>query len=83
MDIVNVVVRKPVSEQERMKGFIELISIVPYAEKVEKVKNENPKGLVQFIPLLYRFENAARLLGFRNSNDLLNYIKTFGLESLL
>ena len=79
MEIKSCITRKPVSDFSRFKGLLILARI--NMNKIRAIKNpEDDIPLV--LQTIAQIEKAAKLLGFSNFNDMIEFTKMFGPESL-
>lgn len=79
MEIKSVITRKPVSYVSRINGLLILTSMdVNKIQAIEKPENDIPFVL----QTVAQVDKAAKLLGFRNYNDMIEFTKMFGPESL-
>lgn len=79
MEIKSVITRKPVSDLSRLNGLLILASMdVKKIQAVEKPENDIPFVL----QTIAQMDKAAKYLGFVNFNDMIEFVKLFGPESL-
>lgn len=79
MEIKSVIARKPVSDLSRLNGLWILARMdVNKIKAIEKPENDIPFVL----QTVAQVDKAAKLLGFRNYNDMIEFTKMFGPESL-
>lgn len=79
MEIKSVIARKPVSDLSRLNGLWILARMdVNKIQAIEKPENDIPFVL----QTIAQTDKAAKLLGFRNYNDMIEFTKMFGPESL-
>lgn len=79
MVIKSVIARKPVSDLSRLNGLWILTRMdVNKIQAIEKPENDIPFVL----QTIAQIDKAAKLLGFRNYNDMIEFTKMFGPESL-
>lgn len=79
MEIKSVIARKPVSAGERLIGLW-LIATLDMKKIQALTKPENDIPFV--LQTIAQTDKAAKLLGFRNCNDMIEFTKMFGPESL-
>lgn len=79
MEIKSVIARKPVSDLSRLNGLCILARMD--VNKIQAI--EKPENDIQFVlQTITQIDKAAKLLGFRNYNDMIEFTKMFGPESL-
>ncbi len=79
MEIKSVITRKPVSDLSRLNGLFILATLD--AKRIQAM--EKPEDDMVFaLQTLEKLDKAAKYLGFSNYNDLIEFIKMFGPESL-
>lgn len=79
MEIKSIIARKPVSDLSRLNGLWILTRMdVNKIQAIEKPENDIPFVL----QTIAQIDKAAKLLGFRNYNDMIEFTKMFGPESL-
>lgn len=79
MEIKSVIARKPVSDLSRLNGLWILARMdMNKIQAIEKPENDIPFVLQTIVQI----DKAAKLLGFRNYNDMIEFTKMFGPESL-
>lgn len=79
MEIKSVIARKPVSDLSRLNGLWILARMdVNKIQAIEKPENDIPFVL----QTVAQVDKAAKLLGFRNYNDMIEFTKMFGPDSL-
>lgn len=79
MEIKSCITRKPVSDLSRFKGLLILARI--NMNKIRAI--ENPENDIPFVlQTIAQIDKAAKCLGFSNFNDMIEYTKMFGLDSL-
>lgn len=79
MEIKSCITRKPVSAGERLIGLW-IIATLDTKRIKELTKPENDIPFV--MQTIAQVDKAAKLLGFRNYNDMIEFTKMFGPESL-
>lgn len=88
MDITNVIVRKPISEEQRMKGYgmvLQLYSKVSRLDELGKKLNAKNITLSELHECLYLAnysDKCAKILGFNNSRDMCAFIGIYGPEAI-
>lgn len=79
MEIKSVIARKPVSDLNRIRGLVILATLdTKRIQALTKPENDIPFVLQTIVQL----DKAAKYLGFSNYNDMIEFIKMFGPESL-
>lgn len=79
MEIKSVIARKPVSDLSRLNGLWILARMdVNKIQAIEKPENDIPFVL----QTIAQIDEAAKCLGFSNFNDMIEFTKMFGPESL-
>lgn len=79
MEIKSVITRKPISNLDRLNGLCILATLD--RKKIETLTN--PENDIPFVmQTVAQVDKEAKLLGFRNYNDMIGFTKMFGPESL-
>lgn len=79
MEIKSIIARKPVSDLSHFKGLCILATLdTKKIQALTKPENDIPFVL----QTIAQVDKAAKLLGFRNYNDMIEFMKMFGPESL-
>lgn len=79
MEIKSVIARKPVSDLSRLNGLYILATLdMKKIQALTKPENDIPFVL----QTAAQIDTAAKLLGFRNFNDMIEFMKMFGPDSL-
>ena len=79
MEIKSVIARKPVSALDRINGLCILATMdTKRIQALTKPENDIPFVL----QTIAQTDKAAKYLGFRNYNDMIEFTKMFGPESL-
>lgn len=79
MEIKSVIARKPVSDLNHIRGLVILATLdTKRIQALTKPENDIPFVLQTIAQL----DKAAKYLGFSNYNDIIEFVKMFGPESL-
>lgn len=79
MEIKSVIARKPVSDLNHIRGLAILATLdTKRIQSLTKPENDIPF----FMQTVAQVDKAAKLLGFRNYNDMIEFTKMFGPDSL-
>ena len=79
MEIKSVITRKPISESDHILGLSILATID--TKKVQAINK--PEDDIPFVlETVGQFYKAAKYLGFSNYDDMIEFVKMFGPESL-
>lgn len=79
MEIKSVITRKPITKSDHVLGLMTLATVD--INRMEKIKN--PEDDIPFVlQAIGQLDKAAKYLGFSNYNDMIEFIKMFGPESL-
>ncbi len=79
MGIKSVITRKPISDLDRLNGLWILATLD--TKKIQALTN--PENDIPFVlQTIAQIDKAAKYLGFSNFNDMFEFTKLFGPESL-
>lgn len=79
MEIKSVITRKPVSASDYALGLLILATLD--TKRIQAI--EKPEDDMAFVlRTIEQFNEAAKCLGFSNYNDMIEFVKMFGPESL-
>ena len=79
MEIKSVIARKPVSDLGRLNGLFILATLD--TKRIQAI--EKPEDDIPFVlQTIGQLNKAAKYLGFSNYNDMIEFVKMFGSESL-
>lgn len=79
MEIKSVIVRKPVSYLNRIRGL--MIFVTLDTKRIRAINK--PEDDIPFVlQTIGQLDKAAKYLGFSNYNDMFEFVKLFGPESL-
>lgn len=85
MEIKKIVIRRPVSIDDKLKGLaiIMSIDISKFPKTIDAAKSLPFDKQREAFYMAAKIDSAARILGFLNARDMATFIDMYGLESLL
>ena len=85
MEIQKIVIRRPVSIDDKLKGLATIMSIdmSRFPKTIDAVKSLPFDKQREAFYMAAKIDSAARLLGFLNVRDMATFIDMYGPESLL
>ena len=85
MEIQKIVIRRPVSTEDRLKGLAIIMSVdmSKFPKTIDAVKSLPFDKKREAFYTAVKIDRAARLLGFLNVRDMITFIDMYGPDSLL
>ena len=85
MEIQNIVTRRPVSIDDKLKGLAIILSVdmAKFPKTIDAAKSLPFDKQCEAFYMAAKIDSAARLLGFLNVRDMATFIDMYGPESLL
>ena len=85
MEIQKIVIRRPVSIDDKLKGLATIMSIdmSRFPKTIDAAKSLPFDKQREAFYMAAKIDSAARLLGFLNVRDMATFIDMYGPESLL
>ena len=85
MEIQKIVIRRPVSIDDKLKGLATIMSIdmSKFPKTIDAAKSLPFDKQREAFYMAAKIDSAARLLGFLNVRDMSTFIDMYGPESLL
>ena len=85
MEIQKIVIRRPVSTEDRLKGLTIIMSIdmSKFPKTIDAVKSLPFDKQREVFYTAVKIDRAARLLGFLSVRDMITFIDMYGPDSLL
>lgn len=88
MEVTNVIIRKPISEEQRMKGYGMVLQLYPKLSRMDELtkkldaKNATVSELYECVRLFNYSEKCAEILGFNNVRDMCTFIGIYGVDAI-
>lgn len=88
MEITNVIVRKPVSAEQRTKGLAMLLQIYPKIGRIEELGQKldtntiTVSEMAECLSIIMKADICAKFLGFADHMSMCQFITIFGSETL-
>lgn len=85
MEIQKIVIRRPVSIDDKLKGLAIIMSVdmAKFPKTIDAAKSLPFDKKREAFYMAAKIDRAARLLGFLNVRDMATFIDMYGPESLL
>ena len=85
MEIQKIVIRRPVSIDDKLKGLAIIISVdmAKFPKTIDAVKSLPFDKQREAFDMAAKIDSAARLLGFLSVRDMITFIDMYGPDSLL
>ena len=85
MEIQNIVIRRPVSTEDKLKGLAIIMSVdmSKFPKTINAVKSLPFNKQCEVFYTAVKIDSAARLLGFLSVQDMSTFIAMYGPDSLL
>ena len=85
MEIQKIVIRRPVSIDDKLKGLAIIMSVdmAKFPKSIDAAKSLPFDKKREAFYMAAKIDRAARLLGFLNVRDMATFIDMYGPESLL
>ena len=85
MEIQKIVIRRPVSTEDRLKGLAIIMSVdmSKFPKTIDAVKSLPFDKQREAFYTAVKIDSAARLLGFLSVRDMITFIDMYGPDSLL
>lgn len=85
MEIQKIVIRRPVSTEDKLKGLAIIMSVdmSKFPKTIDAVKSLPLDKQREAFYMAAKIDHAARILGFLNVRDMATFIDMYGSESLL
>lgn len=85
MEIQKIVIRRPVSIDDKLKGLAIIMSVdmAKFPKTIDAAKSLPFDKKREAFYMAAKIDHAARLLGFLNVRDMATFIDMYGPESLL
>lgn len=85
MEIQKIVIRRPVSTEDRLKGLAIIMSVdmSKFPKTIDAVKSLPFDKQREAFYTAAKIDRAARLLGFLSVRDMITFIDMYGPDSLL
>ena len=85
MEIKKIVIRRPVSIDDKLKGLAIIISvdISKFPKTIDAAKSLPFDKQREAFYMAAKIDSAARILGFLNVRDMITFIDMYGPDSLL
>lgn len=84
MEIQKIVIRRPVSTEDKLKGLAIIMSvdIAKFPKTIDAIKSLPFDKQREVFYTAVKIDRAARLLGFLNVQDMTTFIDMYGPDSL-
>lgn len=85
MEIQKIVIRRPVSTKDKLKGLAIIMSIdmSKFPKAIDAIKSLSFDKQLEAFNIAVKIDRAARLLGFLSVRDMTTFIDMYGPNSLL
>ena len=85
MEIKKIVIRRPVSTDDRLKGLAIIMSVdmAKFPKSIDAAKSLPLDKQREAFYTAVKFDSAAKLLGFLSVRDMITFIDMYGPDSLL
>ncbi len=85
MEIQKIVIRRPVSTEDKVKGLaiITSVDMAKFPKTIDAIKSLPFDKQREVFYTAVKIDRAARLLGFLNVRDMTTFIDMYGPDSLL
>lgn len=85
MEIQKIVIRRPVSTEDKVKGLaiITSVDMAKFPKTIDAIKSLSFDKQREVFYTAVKIDRAARLLGFLNVRDMTTFIDMYGPDSLL
>lgn len=85
MEIQKIVIRRPVSTDDKLKGLAIIMSVdmAQFPKTIDAVKSLPFDKQREAFYMAVKIDRAARLLGFLSVRDMITFIDMYGPDSLL
>lgn len=85
MEIQKIVIRRPVSTEDKLKGLAIIMSVYmsKFPTTIDAVKSLPFNKQFEVFYAAVKIDSAARLLGFLGVQDMITFIDMYGPDSLL
>lgn len=85
MEIQKIVIRRPVSIDDKLKGLAIIMSVdmAKFPKTIDAAKSLPFDKQREAFYTAFKIDSAARLLGFLSVQDMITFIDMYGPESLL
>ena len=85
MEIQKIVIRRPVSTDDKLKGLAIIMSVdmAKFPKTIDAAKSLPLDKQREAFYMAAKIDSAARLLGFLNVRDMATFIDMYGPDSLL
>jgi len=84
MEVSRVIVRQQVSKSYKMAGIaiISALNVEELAPLMDK-KDRTLEDATQLAQILIQFDRAAKFMGFKNCQDMMDFAEIYGADALL
>ena len=84
MEIQKIVIRRPVSTEDKLKGLAIIMSVdmSKFPKTMDAIKSLSFDKQREIFYTAVKIDRAARLLGFLSVRDMITFIDTYGPDSL-
>lgn len=85
MEIQKIVIRRPVSTEDKLKGLAIIMSVdmSKFPKTIDAIKSLSIDKQREVFYTAVKIDRAARLLGFLSVQDMTTFIDMYGPDSLL
>ena len=85
MEIQKIVIRRPVSTEDKLKGLaiIMTVDMSKFPKTIDAIKSLPFDKQLEVFYTAIKIDSAARLLGFLGVQDMITFIDMYGPDSLL
>lgn len=85
MEIQKIVIRRPVSTEDKLKGLAIIMSVdmSKFPKTIDAIKSLSIDKQREIFYTAVKIDRAARLLGFLSVRDMTTFIDMYGPDSLL
>lgn len=84
MEVKKVIVRKPVAAKDEVKAMLIFseVNVGRFTQLINK-KNSTPEEALFVAETVCALNEAAKLLGFQDLNDMIEFTKIYGAEAIV
>lgn len=83
MEITNIIIRKPVSEERRLKGVLMLCRFNYEFNRLSDLKKKIDTSSDEHLKLIVKYaDDCSKTLGFKNCYEMCRFISIYGAEAI-